>query len=736
MRARRLALALSVLLVAACKGDSTNPDPSTVAIAIQGGDNQNGAAGSLLALPLQVKVTDAANDPAQGVAVIFRTATGSGVTLSDTIVTTGPDGIGGVDARVGSQLGEYSIAQAFIRGAPTDSVTFSAEVTPGPTLASVSPTTIQAGDTVTVTGTQFNSVASGNEVLFGGVRGIITTVSATQLTVVVPACVSGGTIPVTVRVGSATTAPVSVTYLTTAFSMNLAVNEGITVSGTELSNCLRLPGNGAGYLLVPQFATAVSIPSTPFQIGNSSSPLSQQRMNAMFDRDVRQSATTAQSRFDLALRAYERTMPTPRLVDITQAPALEALTINSQRTFRVLCSIEVGENCFQTVNARLKFIGSDVLVYVDNNAPSGGFTDAELQNFGAVFDETLYPIDVRTFGAESDIDANNRVIMLLTPVVNALVPAADCTVFGSVLGFFFGFDLSSQSTNSNKAEVFYGLVPDPNGAFSCVHSKANVSRVLPGTFIHEFQHMISYNQHVLVRGGSQETDWLNEGLSHLAEELASLHYERKFPPPTGRTNPNQIFPDSSQGYITEQLGNSYDYLLDTQNSSLTLFETGECCEGRGAAWLFMRYLGDQYDNSLYARLVQTRLTSVANVENATGRSFASLFGDFVLALYVDSLPGVARSAIPSQYRFESRNLRYLYDALHRASSSAFPRAFPIVPTQLAYNQQLSSTMLPGTPAYYELTTPAGSGSVSLRFAPPTGTFDPLLQAQVGIFRLR
>ena len=736
MRARSLALALSVLLVAACKGDSTDPDPSSVAIAIQGGDNQNGAAGSILALPLPVKVVDAANDPVQGVAVIFRTATGSGVALSDTIVTTGPDGIGGVDARVGSQLGEYTIARAFIRGAPADSVTFSAEVTPGPTLASVSPTTIQAGDTVTVTGTEFNSVASGNEVLFGGVAGIITTVSATQLRVVVPACVSPGTIPVTVKVGSATTAPQNVTYVATAFSMNLAVNQGITVSGTEISDCLLLPGNGAGYLLVPQFATAVSMPSTSFQIGNSSSPLSQQRMNALFDRDVRQSATTSQSRFDLALRDYERTMPTPRLVDITQAPALEALTINSQRTFRVLCSIEVGENCFQTVNARLKFIGSNVLVYVDNDAPTGGFTDAELQNFGAVFDETLYPIDVQAFGAESDIDANDRVIMLLTPVVNALVPAADCAVFGSVLGFFFGFDLSSQSTNSNKAEIFYGLVPDPTGEFSCTHSKANVSRVLPGTFIHEFQHMISYNQHVLVRAGSQETDWVNEGLSHLAEELASLHYEAKFPPPTGRTNANQIFPDSSQGFITEQLGNSYDYLSDTQNHSVTLFETGECCEGRGAAWLFMRYLGDQFDNSVFRRMVQTRLTSTANVENATDRSFESLFGDFALAVYVDSLPGVARSAIPSRYRFQSRNLRYLYDALFRALPSEFPQPYPIVPTPLAYNQQLSSTMLPGTPAYYELTTPAGSGTVSLRFAPPTGTFDPLLQAQVGIFRLR
>ena len=81
-------------------------------------------------------------------------------------------------------------------------------------------------------------------------------------------------------------------------------------------------------------------------------------------------------------------------------------------------------------------------------------------------------------------------------------------------------------------------------------------------------------------------------------------------------------------------------------------------------------------------------------------------------------------------------MRYLYDALFRALPSSFPQPFPIVPTVLGHTQQLSSSMEPGTSSYYELSTPAGSGPVSLRFAPATGTFDPLLQAQVGVFRLR
>ncbi|HSJ65423.1 MAG TPA: IPT/TIG domain-containing protein [Gemmatimonadaceae bacterium] len=737
MPVRRLAVAVLALLVTACSNDSNGVDNEVVSIAIQGGDNQDGAAGSILALPIQVKITDPANDPVRGVAVIFRPATGTGVTLSDTVVTTGTDGVAGVTVRVGTQLGEYTIARAFVRGTPSDSVTFRAEVTPGPGLTSVTPTTVQAGDTVTITGTGFNTVAGGNEVLFGTARALVTSSTSTEIRAVVPPCVTPGTVAVRVVVGTAATPSTNVTYTGSAFALNLAVNEGITVSGSLVSDCLVLPGDGAGYLIVPQFATGVSLPTTGFQVGNSASPLVSQGAGQTLDALVRQQAAkSAQSRFDLALRAYERTLPAPRLVDVTQPPALEALTLNSQRTFRVLCSIQVGENCFQTVTARLKYIGNNVLIYMDNAAPAAGFSDAELQAFGNVFDQTLYPIDVQVFGAESDIDNNDRVIMLLTPVVNALVDASECAQFGSVLGFFFGFDLSSTSSNSNKGEIFYGFVPDPQGVHSCVHSKETVARVLPGTFIHEFQHMINYNQHVLVRGGSQETDWLNEGLSHLAEELAARHYERKFPPPTGRTNPNQIFPDSANPFIIEQLANSYEYLFDTRVQSLTLFETDECCEGRGAAWLFMRWLGDQQDSTVYRRLVQTSLTSVANVENATGRSFASLMGDFGIGVYVDSLPGVPRAAIPDQYRFTSRNLRYLYDALHRAASGAFPRPFPIVPTALGHTQQLSSSMEPGTSAYYELATPPGSGTVSIRFAPAGGSFDPLLNAQVGIYRLR
>jgi hypothetical protein len=127
-------------------------------------------------------------------------------------------------------------------------------------------------------------------------------------------------------------------------------------------------------------------------------------------------------------------------------------------------------------------------------------------------------------GSESDIDGN-EVIFPLTDAVNAL--SGSCPGGSIILGFFYGGDLlprSGSNPGSNEAEIFYGLVPKTGG--SCSAPKDFVIQVIAPTFIHEFQHMISYNQHVLVGGSSlSEETWLNEGLSH-SRRAGRLHATR------------------------------------------------------------------------------------------------------------------------------------------------------------------------------------------------------------------
>jgi len=453
--------------------------------------------------------------------------------------------------------------------------------------------------------------------------------------------------------------------------------------------------------------------------------------------------------FDARLRAADRRMVTRGPVGRAQrsvgvpgpAKAQVAPDPGSIRSFRVIATTDTtAKEVFKTVNARLAYVGTNILLYVDTLTAANGFATGDLSGIGNLFDQTLYPIDINAFGQPSDIDQNGHLIMLMTPVVNALTPSADCKNSGYIAGFFTGYDLASTSTDSNKGEVFYTVAPDPAGVSSCAHTVADIEFTVPATFLHEVQHLINFSQHVIVHNGSEaEEGWLDEGLSRIAEELGSLYYEQKFPPPSGRTNPLQLFPDSSQGFIGGVLTNSYAFLLKPDTATVTLHsDADDGLAWRGSVWLLMRWLGDVKGEEIYKRLEATTLTGTANIEAAAGESFQGLFADFGIALYTDSIPGVARSSIPQRDRFVTRNLRQLYAALFRAAgpSTDVPRAFPIVVQSIQANQGVSASMLPGTVSYYRVDTPAGSGPVQVRFATPAGVaLGASLRPQVAIFRL-
>jgi hypothetical protein len=415
--------------------------------------------------------------------------------------------------------------------------------------------------------------------------------------------------------------------------------------------------------------------------------------------------------------------------------------VGSMRSFRVISTLDdKATNVFKTVDARLAYVGTNVLLYVDTLTAANGFATADLSGIGDLFDKTLYPIDLDAFGPTSDIDQNGRLIMLMTPVVNALVTAAECSDGGFIAGFFTGYDLASGSTDSNKGEVFYTIAPDPAGVSSCAHSVANIELTVPSTFLHELQHLINFSQHVIVHNAKvAEEGWLDEGLSIVAEELGSKYYERKYPAPTGRTNPLQLFPDSSQGFIGGLLSDSYHYLLEPDTTTVTLHSDSDGgLAWRGSVWLLARWLGDLKGETVYKRLEATALTGTANIEAATGEPFQRLFADFGIALYADSIVGVARSAVPLRDRFVTRNLRQLYAALFRAAgpSADVPRAFPISVRSIAANQTVNASMLPGTAAYFRVDTPAGGGAVQFQFATPTGgALSSSLRPQVAIMRL-
>ncbi len=319
---------------------------------------------------------------------------------------------------------------------------------------------------------------------------------------------------------------------------------------------VQLAGSGASYLVVAQFATSQgSLQFVPYSLSvdTSAAAASADRagtgpragaMGAAGAPPARSFDPARQDAADALLRARARVLAaagafaaTARLAARSgRATRSAAAAVNppppvgSIRSFHVLSNFDPAAPAWQRVGAQLDYVGSNILLYVDTLAPAGGFTAGQLTQLSQYFDQALYPIDSAAFGQPSDIDDNGRVIMLLSPVVNGDTPAGSCAVDGYIAGFFDSEDFSGPSdTASNQGEIFYSIVPDPNGLFSCPHSASSVSSIIPATFLHELQHLINFSQHVIVSGGQPASSWLDEGMSIVAEELGSLQYEVRVP---------------------------------------------------------------------------------------------------------------------------------------------------------------------------------------------------------------
>ncbi len=404
----------------------------------------------------------------------------------------------------------------------------------------------------------------------------------------------------------------------------------------------------------------------------------------------------------------------------------------SQRTFKVCSTTDC--TGFVSIAATAQHVGRKAAVYLDNSVPSGGYLQADIDSVGNLFDDYLYPIDTTAFGRESDLDGNGVVVVLLTDQVNKLSGA--CNAAGSViLGYFFGIDLIPSQNGSNAGEIFYGLVPDP-GNSSCTISKSYAKTHLAPTFIHEFQHMISYNQHALVRGGLSEDTWLNEGLSHFAEELGA----RLIPNPlcTDDSGVHNCFSQFAQGDIQ----NGYRYLRDVEATPLveTSQSTGALAE-RGANWLFVRWVTDQFSTDTLGtdftrRLVATSALGSANVAQTTGVPFPMLVSEWQLANYLDDLPGFSPASPRLQYH--TWDLRATYATLNQQLPATFPRIYPLVPDSTrtgAYRR--TGVLRDGSGRHLRVIQAGSAGPVDLQLSDSTASsLSTAAVPRIGVVRIR
>lgn len=717
-------------------------------------DVRSAPAGSVLAEPLVVLVADSLGTPVRGVPVHFRVIAGRGAVLLDSLVATDAAGAAASRLRVGVQ-GDTAIVLATVPGRGGDGVRFAAVATAAAVLRDVLPAGVAGGDTVTVRGQGLAPAGGLPTVLFGAARArVVAAVDDTLLRAVVPPCLPAGELSVAVQVGAAVTNARPVTVTETTRPLALQPYEAFAVTGSDAGGCARLAGDGVRYLVFPHFASAEDpSPARGYALSLEATTLAAEPGGiASVTPSLARRPTTPREALERTLRASERQLARTGIADEADAltrdarvrragrvaadpaplagfPTPEPPALGSERSFKVLSRVD--GTAYASSTARLRYAGANVLVYEDRTAPAP-LDSLALRRLGDLLDRTLHPLDVEIFGAESDVDGNGRVIVLLTPIVNALTTSAQCGSEGFVRGFFNGADLGTRSQSSNRAEILYALVPDPTGTRSCPHFASDVVRQLPSTFLHEFQHMISYNQHVLVRRGADETTWLNEGLSHIAEEMGGRLFEARYPPPRQRAYATQLLPDSAMPFYRGDIDNALLYLGKPAAHSVTAFAALGSLEERGASWLFVRWLMAQKGDGILARLVQSPRTGRRNVEEVAGEAFPALFADFVVALAADSIGGVPRARVPARYRFGDRALRRLLtQGLGRDSRWPLTvRSGPMVagPT-------IGGSLVPGAFEVFDVTVPRGRPA-ALRFATPAGgPFGGGAEAQLGVLRI-
>ncbi|HZK78803.1 MAG TPA: Ig-like domain-containing protein, partial [Gemmatimonadaceae bacterium] len=305
--------------------------------------------------------------------------------------------------------------------------------------------------------------------------------------------------------------------------VDLAVGQMKVISAADSKGCIKIPVTGAASQYIVVTANTNSIPDqlatftlrsdTGEVVPNTSLLANPYRVAAALQVAPAMPTDALQLAFESKLRLLERReLSLPSAQAAYRARSAELPHLRASVSAAVISSVgdkttfKVPASCsnFTTVTAVAQYISKRAIIYTDSAAPPGGFSATDYQDIANEFDNLIYPTDSAYFGTPSDLDDNGkRVIILYTPQVNKLTPAGNAG--GFVGGFFFAGDLfpvtapAGQQTcqQSNYAEIFYVLAPDPNGTINGnVRTTAQVRQGTRGTIAHEFQHMINASERI------------------------------------------------------------------------------------------------------------------------------------------------------------------------------------------------------------------------------------------------
>jgi hypothetical protein len=520
---------------------------------------------------------------------------------------------------------------------------------------------------------------------------------------------------------------------TTACTAPLTLTVGQVMPGvTGGSVCVGGGSSGAEYALIPYYGSTSSVGSTSLSFTAAGATAASTAADLVpserpsFDVSGAIAAFTnpypRNFAFDRALRRRERTALSPLIAGARSAlrrspggARFDAIPSNPVvgQILRLNANSDSACNAPDYRGGRVVAITNRAIVVADTLNPSGGYTDDEYASLGVSFDTLVDPLDRATFGDPSDIDNNGKIVLFFTKAVNDLTPTSSNSYVG---GFFDGRDLFPTTSTldfdgcagSNVGEMFYVMVPDParGGPFA----KNRVASEVLGTLAHEYQHLINAARRMYVN--TQATDfeevWLNEGLSHVAEELLFYRVSGLAP----RTDLDGTTIRSSSAYVSafnnyqsDNIGRYREFLLSPTKYSP--YSDNDSLETRGATWAFLRSAADKAatsDGDIWFRLVNSTTEGFANLRNVFGTTVTTQLRDWSTSVLTDDLAGVSAA-----YQQPSWNYRSVFAVL----GSAFPIATVAMTTGTR-----SVALVPGAAAYTRFAVSAG-GSASVSWTTPS-----------------
>jgi hypothetical protein len=185
---------------------------------------------------------------------------------------------------------------------------------------------------------------------------------------------------------------------------------------------------------------------------------------------------------------------------------------------------------------------------------------------------------------------------------------------------------------------------------------------------------------------TDEEVWLNEGLSHVAEEL--VFYRATGTAPRQNIGAASFGAQPYDGLFTQFMAPNFGRLgvfLETPQS-FSPYSSYDDIGTRGAVWAFLRYAADRRgssDGDVWMRLVNSTTSGFDNLADVFGPSVLLMMHEWNLSMYTDDyVPGVDASHIAPSWNF-----REVYPAM-----PASPRAYPLAAAVRTLSNDVAQTL--------------------------------------------